>query len=317
MLKSSQRIAEPIYRALDVHCGESQLMGVARSALAMGQMSVLAFTPAAQLFVPVGKPETILTCQDFLQALSAFCMFPSASRQVVAWGLMAILAIVVSGLYPRFTALLHVWVALSIHTSFSLPDGGETVLQVCTPLIAIAVANDRRRWHWSRQSCHVDVAKSSVFHGISWAGQVALRLQVAYVYLNSAGSKLKVPQWQDGTAIYYVARMESFGVSGPTGEIFLWLTKQPTVSLALTWGVIAAETAIAVLLVCHRNQPMAAFVMSCMLHIGIIFLLGLVSFGIIMVGVVGCASSPAVERFLGRSRQAVLPETALPLERTR
>ncbi|WP_226351960.1 sporulation-delaying protein SdpB family protein [Pseudonocardia sp. ICBG601] len=280
-------------------------MGVARSALAVGQISVLALTPATHLFVPVGDSGTILPCQDFLQTLSAFCMFPNVGKQTVAWWLVALLAVVASGLYPRFTALLHVWVSLSVHTSVSLPDGGETVLQVCTLLIALAVANDRRRWHWSKKSCHADNAKISALHGISWAGQVALTLQVAYVYLNSAVSKLKVSQWQDGTAIYYVTRMESFGVSGPTGEIFLWLTKQPTVSLALTWGVIIGETAIAILLVRRGNQPMAAFFLSCALHIGIIFLLGLVSFGIIMMGVVGCASAPAIERLLRRSHQTV------------
>lgn len=267
-------------------------MGLARSVLALGQLSVLLFTPSSYLFVPIGDPGPLLTCEGFPQALSAYCL-PNLDRQTVSWGLLLLLAAVASGVYPRVTGILHAWAAFSIHAAISLPDGGETVAQVCTLFIALVTLSDRRRWHWSAPTKSITPV-SPVLHGLSWAAQVALTMQVAHVYLNSAISKLKVPQWQDGSALYYVVRMESFGVSGWSGDVLLCLTKQPLVSLVMTWGVLASEVAIALLLMRNGKWPAVALAISCVLHLGIIFQLGLVSFGTIMIGVVSCAAAPAI-----------------------
>ncbi|MEI7030937.1 sporulation-delaying protein SdpB family protein [Streptomyces pratensis] len=267
---------------------ESRVLGLGRTVLALAQASVLAFTPAAYLFVPVGGDEFELNCSAPFSG-SAYCLADGSDRQLVTWFLLAALLVVASGLLPRYTSILHFWVSLSVHGTVTLPDGGETAAQVCTLFLVLASSNDRRTWHWQRPG---QAAATSVFQGIAWAGHWGLRLQVAYIYLNSSIAKLPVESWGSGTAGYYVSRMESFGVSGLSADLFLWLTAVPLVALIVSWGTIVTEAAIAVLLVRQSAAGRAvAFALSAALHLGIIMALGLVSFGLTMIGLVMCATA--------------------------
>ncbi|WP_235997440.1 sporulation-delaying protein SdpB family protein [Nocardiopsis coralli] len=282
---------------------ESRVLGFGRTVIALAQATVFLFTPASHLFVPVGGDEVEIQCDSAVRSVTAYCLLDGTDRQIVSWIVLAILLVVASGLLPRYTSVLHAWAALSIHTSFSLPDGGETVAQVCTLFLVLACANDRRTWHWQAPRAERS-HRGSAFQGIAWAGHWGLRLQVAYIYLNSALAKLSVGQWQDGTATYYVSRMETFGASGVLADPVLWFTALPVVALATTWGTIAAEVAIAVLVLVSGRKQLVALALSVCLHLVIVVQIGIVSFGFVMVGVIVCATARSLEPELSRAAAA-------------
>jgi antimicrobial peptide system SdpB family protein len=282
---------------------ESRALGAGRTIIALAQASILLFTPASYLFVPVGGAGTEVSCTPPVQSISLYCLVDSADRQLLNLIVLFLLLIVASGILPRFTTVLHFWASLSLGQSISLPDGGDAVAQVVTFFLVLACAADRRTWHWQRP--RDDARKGTapqVWQGLAWAGWWGVRLQVAYIYLNSALAKLPVGPWSEGTATYYVARMENFGAAGLLAELFRWATGITVIALLSTWGTILAETLIAVFLVRRGSRQAVAALISAALHVLIIIQIGIVSFGFIMVGAVICAASRGIDAYAPRLR---------------
>ncbi|MBH1938820.1 hypothetical protein I5Q34_31950 [Streptomyces sp. AV19] len=261
--------------------------------IALAQASILLFTPASHLFVPVGGDEIKVDCSTSAQAASLYCLAGSADRQLLNFLVLAMLLVVASGILPRYTTVLHFWASLSINQSISLPDGGDAVAQVVTFFLVLACVNDRRTWHWQRPGG--EERKGSVRQGIAWAGWWGVRLQVAYIYLDSALAKLSVGPWSEGSATYYVARMENFGAAGLFDDLFRWSTSITLLALLSAWGAMFGECVIALLLLRRGSRQAVAALVSACLHVMIILQLGIVSFGFIMVGAVVCAASRGLD----------------------
>ncbi|MBZ4319757.1 sporulation-delaying protein SdpB family protein [Streptomyces huiliensis] len=300
----AKKLAVSMERSLRCFPAESRALGVGRSLIALAQASILIFTPASHLFVPVGGTETKVDCSSLAQGASLYCLADSADRQLLNLVLLVVLLVVASGILPRYTTVLHFWASLSIGQSISLPDGGDAVAQVVTFFLMLACINDRRVWHWQRS----DGGKSdSVWQGLAWAGWWGVRLQVSYIYLNSALAKLPVDPWTEGSATYYVARMENFGAAGLFADLFRSATSVTIIALLSAWGTIAVECLIALLLL-RRGFPQAvAAGISACLHVLIILQLGIVSFGLTMLGAVVCAASRGVDVHAVRLRKLFRP----------
>ncbi|GAA0397662.1 sporulation-delaying protein SdpB [Streptomyces luteireticuli] len=303
----AKRLAVLMERSVRRFPAESRALGVGRSMIALAQASILIFTPASHLFVPVGGDEIKVDCSTSAQAMSLYCLADSTDRQLLNFVVLALLLVVASGILPRYTTVLHFWASLSIGQSVSLPDGGDAVAQVVTFFLILACANDRRTWHWQRPGG--EERKGSVWQGIAWAGWWGVRLQVAYIYLDSALAKLSVGPWSEGSATYYVARMENFGASGLFADLFRWSTSITLLALLSAWGAMFAECMIALLLLRRGSRQAVAALVSAGLHVLIILQLGIVSFGFIMVGAVVCAASrgldvnvPRLKGLLARTR---------------
>ncbi|MGW2324209.1 sporulation-delaying protein SdpB family protein [Streptomyces sp. NPDC001700] len=303
----AQQIAVAMERSVRRFPAESRALGIGRSMIALAQASILVFTPASHLFVPVGGDEITIDCSTPVQGVSLYCLAGSADRQLLDVLVLALLLIVASGILPRYTTVLHFWASLSIGQSVSLPDGGDSVAQVVTFFLVLACANDRRRWHWQQSTS--EEGKGSIQQGLAWAGWWGVRLQVAYIYLNSALAKLSVGPWAEGSATYYVARMENFGAAGLFADLFRWATGITLIALLSAWGTIFAEGLIALFLLRGGSRQMVAAAMSACLHVLIILQLGIISFGFIMLGAVICAASRGID--------ANAPRLKSPLSHTR
>lgn len=112
---------------------------------------------------------------------------------------------------------------------------------------------------------------------VPWA-QRMIQLQVAIVYLTTASLKLTGPEWQDGTALYYVTRLPEFA-RFPVPYLFdhLW-----TIRL-LSWGTVAIELSLAVLV---WLRPLRRFVLAAgvALHLGIEWAMALPLMEWVMIG---------------------------------
>ncbi|MCI0157655.1 HTTM domain-containing protein [Leifsonia shinshuensis] len=261
----------------------SPAVGLGRSIVALAQASVLLFSDTRGFFVPVGDATFESACADYLGQISLFCTMDS--QQSASILTILVLLAVASGVLPRYTCLLHAYVSVSFVGVLSLPDGGDLIAANITLLLIFVYLGDSRVWHWMQGE-----SRSITWRGISKGAQIAVRVQVAYIYFDSATAKFAVETWAEGTQMYYVTRQEMFGASGLVGQVARDLTTHPVITLASSWGAIVIELCIAILIfVPNKFAARTAILMCTFLHVLIIALIGLGSFGLIMIGVVICA----------------------------
>jgi antimicrobial peptide system SdpB family protein len=246
-------------------------------------MSIVLFATRPHL-TPVTSRGDSFVCEG-MASWGAYCVLPDPYGSVAV---LAILGAVCLGLAPLATGALHAWASFSIATGIGLPDGGEHAAQVVTLLVMVMLVPDMRKAAWSR----VPTTSSQVLLGISKASWWILRLQMVGIYLHSAIAKLGVEDWVNGSAMYYVVRDPSFGASGPVGDMMRWVTTSPLGVAALTWGSIAVEIAIAILLLHRGTARVLALGLAVALHAAIIITIGLWSFGLVMIGAMVVAAAP-------------------------
>ncbi|QHC70946.1 sporulation-delaying protein SdpB family protein [Rathayibacter sp. VKM Ac-2801] len=253
-------------------------IGAGRTLIALGQLSILLFASPSALLVPVvGRPEPPYC--DGVRSISLYCR-GDVGPETWHWLFIGVLLVVASGFAPRWTAIPHAWVAFSLNQSIALPDGGESVAQVVTLLLVPICLLDDRTWHWFRPTR----ALRPVSRGITLSASLMIRLQMAAIYINSGVAKLGTSAWVEGSAEYYIVRDKNFGASGPVEPVILWITASPLGTAALTWGTIALECLLAILILGTSRMRMLALALGLLLHAAIIVTIGLWSFSFTMIG---------------------------------
>ncbi|WP_414167356.1 sporulation-delaying protein SdpB family protein [Streptoverticillium reticulum] len=282
-----QSLADRLAERTARHDMRSRWFGAGRTVIAVAQLSFMLLTPVKALLVPVVGLGDYPHCNS-VRAASAMCLGdtgvgPEAQR----WLLIVILAVAASGYRPRWTAIPHAWATYSIAVSIAVPDGGESVAMImCFFMIPIGLADDRT-WHWQQPTR--ELAPS--WRTLTFVAFLAVRVQIAYLYLDSAISKFGVADWANGTAEYYFLRDNMFGVGKPWDGLFLTLSKSAFVVVALTWGALIIEIAIGVCVLASDRWRKAGLAMDIVLHGSIILTMGLWSFALVMIGsAVVCAT---------------------------
>ena len=129
----------------------TNVYGLARTLLALSLMLTLLVNPAHYFFRPAaGIPDYPLCTNN----LSLFCLVPRDYffLELVKWIFILLLMVVASGWRPRFTGLIHFYIAFSFHSSAVSLDGGEQVNVVLTLLLLPITLTDKRKWHWEKVS---------------------------------------------------------------------------------------------------------------------------------------------------------------------
>jgi antimicrobial peptide system SdpB family protein len=270
-----------------------------RTALALATASELIWTRPAALFTQVGS-----TTGPYCVAqpkVSIFCLGnPHEFFEVRYWFAVVGLLVVASGYRPRFLGILHLWIVFSVSTSITLPDGGDAIGLIVTLLISAMCIADPRRWQWTPPGQHMARNGRVVAYLTFWA----LRLQVAYIYADSAIAKMGVADWQNGSAFYYFTRDNLFGSAGPLGRVWLWLSDQSLTTLAITWGTIVTELVIALFTLLGARWRKAAFWLCLSLHVAIFLSMGLFSFSMVMVASASLVATTSERRFSGQQNES-------------
>ncbi|WP_051701813.1 hypothetical protein [Mycetocola saprophilus] len=258
-------------------------MQLGRSIIALGQLVTLALTSWLNLSTEVLSVEPATYCAGVRRA-SLFCLGSETPQEFGRWIGIVIAALVIAGAFPRILAVAHLWLALSMNISLSLPDGGESVAVFATAFLVLIELADRRRLGWCRAPAESADLPRSGPRAISYAGSLALCIQLAGIYFESGLAKLAVSEWVDGSAMFYVTRDPMFGTVGWVGDILQALTMLPAGAALLTWGTIAVECTIAVLLLLPSRYKRYALLGVVPLHLGIGVAMGLWSFAATMIG---------------------------------
>jgi antimicrobial peptide system SdpB family protein len=257
--------------------------GLARSLLALATLCTFVFNSTELLFYPtvdeVGGP----VCTQAL-GINLFCLLKEhlGLARVLT---IVILLVVIAGWKPRYTGILHWWVCYSWVNSSLLVDGGDHVNAVLTLLLIPVTVTDHRRWHWSPVAETTSGSTGSrISPLVAFFSLKVIRIQVAAIYLHAAFAKCAVPEWQNGTALYYWFTDPTFGVTPWLEPLILPLILHPFSVALLTWGTILFEFLLfAGLLAKKAYRPLMLFV-GIGFHMMIALIHGLVTFGLSMSG---------------------------------
>jgi antimicrobial peptide system SdpB family protein len=290
----------------------TNVYGVARSLLALSTTLTLATSQTDSLFRPlVGSPVAPF-CGLPLQKIGLFCL-SDGHLDLARWLAVALLLVVASGWRPRLTCWVHWWISHSLFISGSLVDGGDQATVVLTLLLLPIAVTDVRRWHWQEAPAMPDGTQATLLRLVALSAGVAVRVQVAAIYFHSTVGKLLVPEWTNGTAMYYWLRHPQSGAN----PWLLWLVEPALRNAAavssLTWGVLVVEILLMMGLLAGRRARWGLLVLGIALHGGIVIFHGLASFAVTMWGALILYLRPTDEVFslAGTGRLVARPAVAL------
>ncbi|MFF3222367.1 sporulation-delaying protein SdpB family protein [Nocardia suismassiliense] len=255
-------------------------LAAGRSLLAIAELSLILLTPDSALFPDVPGPSTAMRC-DGVQAVSLWCITGSGEG-ALAWSRLAalgVLCLAASGFMPKWTCIPHWYVAFSINASIVPTNGGDAVAQVATMLLIPICLGDDRIWHWQPPKHSL----SPGWQGSAFAAQLVICLQVFVIYAVAVVSKLSDPAWLGGHALYIVASDPLFAPPPPIRQLLEPAMTSFWAVAAMTWAVIVVQAAIAVSIFSNRRARLCGLILGSALHVMIIIVLGLPSFGLVMI----------------------------------
>ena len=265
----------------------TNVYGLARTILAGATASTLLATHESVLFHPVAGPAGDPPfCVQYPLRAGLFCLAPSDHLGVARYIAAALLLVVASGWRPRITGLVHWWVSASLQVNAVCVDGGDQATAVLTLLLLPLTLTDSRKWHW--QSCSdLPITEALVRRRIiALGGHLLIRLQVAGIYFHAAIAKFAVPEWADGTALYYFFRHPTFGASSwLTPALAVLLGTGVTLSL-VTWSVLVFEYFMSTGLVMPPRGRRILLGLGILFHFGIMLIHGLVTFSLAMMAAI-------------------------------
>lgn len=210
--------------------------------------------------------------------------FINSSETAVWFGLVALLiqsCLLLVGFYSRFqVACIFVWLASFQHRNPLICDGEDTVIRLFA-FFFIFLPLDHA---WSLSNKFRRVPSKPDSRSSAW-GLRLIQVEMTAIYLSAGWSKLSGATWRDGTAMYYVMRMDDHFGRG-------WLPEWAFDSMGLirfaTWTALAIELALPFALWIGPTRRFAIF-MGIAFHLAIelsmdlflfewIMMIGLLSF---------------------------------------
>jgi antimicrobial peptide system SdpB family protein len=260
---------------------------LARTLLALSTLSTLAASRASSLFLPVvGRPD-FPYCDD-LAGFGLFCLVPDGLHaggvelgaldvgRAIAIGILIVAGL---GFWPRLLGLLQWWVTFSFQANATMVDGGDQIAAILLLLLLPCCLTDPRWNHWRR----MPAGPPRNPHLVLWAAMshVTVRAQVAIIYFHACVGKFKVPEWLDGTVLYYWVFDPQFGATGLVRDLLAPIVMSPAVAW-LTWSVMGLELALAIGVFLSTTTRRALLWPAILLHGGIAMIHGLLSFSLAM-----------------------------------
>lgn len=261
----------------------TQNLGLARTLIALTGLATLVFSPLDTLIRPAAGVPTVPNCAGPAM-ISAWCIVEMTSNGWMQALCIVILAVAASGWRPRLTAIPLWWVLFSNQASFTTVDGGDQVASILALLLIPISLTDRRRFHWG-STPPSDVGGARVYAAvIARVSLVVIKVQVCFIYLHACLSKLAVPEWLDGTSIYYWLRDPLFGPIGPLRAITDVLTLNPLLVVSITWGTLVLEFLLGISLFLPQRFKYVLLPFGVAFHLGIAVTMGLWTFAFVMWG---------------------------------
>lgn len=193
------------------------------------------------------------------------------------WGVYLTLALwglgglgLILGFRPRLSTLLALMGSLLVELRNNTSDGGDNILRLLLLYMLFFYP------HLEQHSA-IGSGTAVFFHNI---GVVAVYAQLIILYLVSATTKLQGEAWINGTAVYYVTQLDSYGPPwAPVRELF----KNPWIATLATYSTIFYQMFFPAMLLAPPTWKIFWTVFGILLHLNFAILMGLVTFSTVMI----------------------------------
>jgi hypothetical protein len=234
-------------------------------------------------------PHGMLPYQDFLGEIQPG-QFSLLSLSSASWyfelvfhlSALVVVAFAVCGGRALTVALAVVLWSFGIR-DWEMLQGGDVLAKILV-LFLVFTTTDAYLSPWARrrrQRLALSGQRPSLGTVLHNAAAFLIVFQVATVYFVAGLLKLQGARWLDGTAMYYIAHIPQYSFFAP----FTALTSHGSVTTAVTYGTLVLEIAFPVIVMARRRLVREVGVISAeAMHVGIIVTMGLVRFGLIMIG---------------------------------
>lgn len=247
-----------------------------RTLLAISSLTILVFTPLEGLF-PAFHMEKVTEGASWIESMNIFLWFRNI--YIPYWLSIIVLGLVMIGIMPRITSVLHTLVSYSIFYSLLIVEGGDQINAILTFLLLPVCLCDNRINGWKNQDIIIENKYLAYFIYIN---MYIIMVQMALLYLNAGIAKLFQNEWNNGTAVYYWFNESLFGAPEWMATLFGWLfTNNFTVAL-INYGVILLELFLFIGLFLKRKVKYRLFIFGFVFHFLIWIVHGLPSFWISM-----------------------------------
>ncbi|TGE29608.1 sporulation-delaying protein SdpB family protein [Hymenobacter metallicola] len=270
-------------RALDSYAATNPftwVYGLGRSLLALGTLITLGFSGPSILFDEqlFGKMSLNATLESF----NIFFCFGFGQLHYAYAVSIGVLLLVISGVFPRYTGVLHWLVTYSLFQAASIVEGGDQIGSIITMLLIPVTLLDGRNNHWVNRP-HAQTNRYANF--IARGALALIALQMAVLYFHAGIEKMyKLDEWKNGTAVYYFFNDPLFGYPDWIRGLLATSLTNAYVVTSLTWGTMAFEILLfGALFMAPANRKKLLW-LAVGFHLGIALIFGLVSFFLAMCG---------------------------------
>ncbi|MDO5750507.1 MAG: HTTM domain-containing protein [Rothia sp. (in: high G+C Gram-positive bacteria)] len=209
---------------------------------------------------------------------SIFCNINLEIARIIS---IFILLWAVSGLFPRYSCIPTAYITWSLSTSISVLEGGDQVASNLSILLVPLSIADRRKNIW------IEEAKiNKIDKNIASITFINISLQAIIIYFDASMSKIKRPEWADGSAMYYWTRDTTLGQGGSIDILLKYITYFPLGTVMLTWGTILLELLLVVATVASQKFRHFIAYVGIIFHLCILAYFGLFTFSLIMIGLI-------------------------------
>ena len=253
----------------------SNVVGLARSILALGTLLTLLFNPIENILIKKNNGEFLLQeilTDDIITKFNFYFIFNSENFSIAKWLSVAILILVISGYFQKITSILHWWICISFFHASAIIDGGDQIASNLTLLLIPICFFDNRKNHWHRR-----VERESIFNLISIFFLYLIQFQIAIVYFHAAVGKFSHTEWSNGTALYYWLNHSYFGVPEYLNFINAFLANSYFVTF-ITYGTLLLELALFLALFAGKKYKKTLLFFAIFFHLFIILFMGIFSF---------------------------------------
>lgn len=209
-------------------------------------------------------------------AWTVFWHLPSTSAvvHVCYWIIVVQAVLLLIGLLPNLQMLcLFVWLTSLENRNFLIIDGEDVVFRlVAFCLIWVPLGRcwsvDTALWWWfvarplTPDPSPTRGEGSATYAAPGW-GLRLLQIQMCVSFLAAGLWKLSGESWLDGTALYYVARLDDYFGRLPTPT---WPFDSPWTVALMTWSVIAVEV-LAPILLWFKETRRPALILVVLFHL--------------------------------------------------
>ncbi|MCC2590089.1 hypothetical protein [Chryseobacterium sp. MFBS3-17] len=198
---------------------------------------------------------------------------------------MAIIGLifVISGIYPKFTGIIHAYITYSFLSYCDVIDGGDHLASNLTLLLIPITLLDNSKNHWLKNG--LLYRKNYYLKLIQKTFYTLIHIQVCSVYLHAFVGKLFIDEWLNGTAAYYWLTNKYFGVHVMFTDLTVKILSNEFVTTFVTWGTLLLEFALASFIFVSRKslkRRFLLFIIAILFHFCIFIFHGLASFFMVM-----------------------------------